>query len=50
MVQMVARVDKKKIKRPNPVAKYGRKFNRAKVFRDKTKYDRKNRRDDDNCI
>tara|TARA_Y100000022_G_scaffold4419_1_gene3580 strand:- start:82 stop:219 length:138 start_codon:yes stop_codon:yes gene_type:complete len=34
--------DKKKNKRLNPVAKNATKFNRAAVFKDKTKYDRKN--------
>ena len=34
--------DKKQKKRLNPVAKNAAKFNRAAVFKDKTKYDRKN--------
>ena len=33
--------DKQKKKRLNPDAKYAAKFNRASVFKDKTKYDRK---------
>ena len=33
--------DKQKKKRLNPVAKNAAKFNRASVFKDKTKYDRK---------
>ena len=33
---------KQKKKRLNPVAKNSAKFNRASVFKDKTKYDRKN--------
>ena len=32
---------RKRIKRANPVAKYGRRFNKAQVFRDRTKYRRK---------
>jgi len=34
--------EKQKKKRLNPVAKNAVKFNRAAVFKDKTKYDRKN--------
>ncbi|MFL2732203.1 MAG: hypothetical protein ACJ0E7_01955 [Gammaproteobacteria bacterium] len=34
--------DNQKKKRLNPVAKNAAKFNRAAVFKDKTKYDRKN--------
>ena len=34
--------DKHKKKSLNPVAKHAAKFNRASVFKDKTKYDRKN--------
>jgi hypothetical protein len=33
--------DKQKKKKLNPVAKNAAKFNRASVFKDKTKYDRK---------
>ena len=39
--------DKRKKKRLNPVAKNASKFNRAAVFKDKTKYDRKNINKDD---
>lgn len=39
--------DKRKKKRLNPVAKNAIKFNRAAVFKDKTKYDRKNIKKDD---
>ncbi len=40
--------DKKKKKRLNPVAKNAAKFNRASVFKDKTKYDRKKIKKDEN--
>ena len=39
--------DKRKKKRLNPVAKNASKFNRAAVFKDKKKYDRKNIKKDD---
>jgi hypothetical protein len=34
----------KKFKRPNPVAKHLRTFNKSKVFRDRTKYDKTDRK------
>ena len=37
---------KRKVKPRNPVAKYARKYNKAKVFRDRTKYNRKKLKED----
>tara|TARA_X000000368_G_scaffold394869_1_gene361770 strand:- start:4066 stop:4188 length:123 start_codon:yes stop_codon:yes gene_type:complete len=37
-------VKKKSINRTNPVAKNSGKFNKAKIFRDKTKYSRKDKK------
>ena len=42
LIQVSKEKDKRKKKRLNPVAKNASKFNRAAVFKDKTKYDRKN--------
>ncbi len=36
-------VKKKSINKKNPVAKNSGKFNKAKIFRDKTKYSRKDK-------
>lgn len=38
-------VEMKNFKRRNYVAKYAPTFNKTKVFRDRTKYDRKNKED-----
>jgi len=37
---------KRKVKPRNPVAKYARKYNKAKVFKDRTKYNRKKLKED----
>lgn len=39
--------DKRKKNKLNPVAKNAAKFNRATVFKDKTKYDRKKKKNED---
>ena len=39
--------DKRKKSKLNPVAKNAGKFNRASVFKDKTKYDRKKKKNED---